>query len=444
MTNSKPYIESYYHLIYYYIEVKRVGNKVDITGNVQNKLREIIYDSYYEEITSAVGGKEYILEEIEQKDNQQKETNLIFIDDLLMQAQEELNKLICNKTILARGNIIEGFVFNGYKFTNCNFISIEFNRCSLEQFVLLNNTFTNCRFNNTKIELCFFNFNIFINTKFEGCEIKQGSFYKNIHANTVFFCNGMNDSDFHSEYFYSIEFKNCELIKVLFNSCTFAFTKINLDLIMDSTTRFNDIIEVSPSNLHLITMFFVELESCFRRCPENPDFSALNSLFDSENSILIKNEKKLKGQISQNIMQLYFSLDTLAYNNNCRDLFGKYYYLAKKRELKNCKFSLKKIIMLLNYLTIGFGEKPFRTFLISSLGVLFFAIAYMINGLNITGMDNTKFGTYLHFSIVTFTTVGYGNITPIGPSIVLSSLEMIFGVIMIALFTGTILRKMTR
>jgi len=51
----------------------------------------------------------------------------------------------------------------------------------------------------------------------------------------------------------------------------------------------------------------------------------------------------------------------------------------------------------------------------------------------------------IHFSIVTFCTVGYGNLVPHGMvSMFVANLEIIAGVIMVAIWTSTLVRKMTR
>ena len=50
----------------------------------------------------------------------------------------------------------------------------------------------------------------------------------------------------------------------------------------------------------------------------------------------------------------------------------------------------------------------------------------------------------LYFSLVTFTTVGYGDIIPVGTSIILSSIEMILGVTLVGIWTATLARKITR
>lgn len=50
----------------------------------------------------------------------------------------------------------------------------------------------------------------------------------------------------------------------------------------------------------------------------------------------------------------------------------------------------------------------------------------------------------LYFSTVTFTTVGYGDITPVNISIFLSGVEMFLGLTMMGIWTATLARKITR
>lgn len=54
------------------------------------------------------------------------------------------------------------------------------------------------------------------------------------------------------------------------------------------------------------------------------------------------------------------------------------------------------------------------------------------------------FGKCLHFSIVTFSTVGYGNIVPSGISYIISAIQILIGVLFVALFTSIMLKKILR
>lgn len=129
----------------------------------------------------------------------------------------------------------------------------------------------------------------------------------------------------------------------------------------------------------------------------------------------------------------------------------------------------QKILDFIVKNSIGYGEKPKRA-MITFVSLLFtFAFIFMFLGdLGIKSIDNeTKqeliniinydisfneklfsvnaikdFGNCLYFSIVTFTTVGYGDITPTtGVDKIISGLEMFFGVTFVGAWTATLLRK---
>ena len=139
--------------------------------------------------------------------------------------------------------------------------------------------------------------------------------------------------------------------------------------------------------------------------------------------------------------------------NRLIDNSDEYYYRSKVMENKYLTGNKK----MKSY---RYGERPTYALITSIEIVLVFAIIYMITGLNMGGyvIDYTmmlEFGIAmpnlipdfmksLYFSIVTFTTVGYGDITPVGMSVFLSGLEMLLGVTMVGVWTATLARKITR
>jgi hypothetical protein len=58
----------------------------------------------------------------------------------------------------------------------------------------------------------------------------------------------------------------------------------------------------------------------------------------------------------------------------------------------------------------GYGERPARVFLISIATILFFAGCYCFLP-NAAARTHNDFGTALYYSMVTFTTLGYGDIS---------------------------------
>ena len=138
---------------------------------------------------------------------------------------------------------------------------------------------------------------------------------------------------------------------------------------------------------------------------------------------------------------------------------------------KKChKYILPKIMDLLSKYIVGYGEKPQNVLFFSFILISIFAYLYMIAGLRFninsdctmnyhktikygfSGILNLEFKKFMsdyfqawYFSIVTFTTVGYGDIIPINyHGKILASVEMFLGVTVIATWTSTVVRKMSR
>ncbi|MGL5328605.1 MAG: potassium channel family protein, partial [Peptostreptococcaceae bacterium] len=139
---------------------------------------------------------------------------------------------------------------------------------------------------------------------------------------------------------------------------------------------------------------------------------------------------------------------------------GEYYYIARCIEYKYLK-GINKIKSAIFWLLCGYGERPTFALITSLEVILAFAIIYMISGISVDGNMisytnvfsqgilfenlNEDFMNSLYFSIVTFTTVGYGDITPVGfVSVFLSGVEMLLGVTMVGIWTATLARKITR
>lgn len=104
----------------------------------------------------------------------------------------------------------------------------------------------------------------------------------------------------------------------------------------------------------------------------------------------------------------------------------------------------------------GYGEKPENTVMFAITLIFISAIGYAFFGINYDGqtlMLSADLGVYanlstfflsLYYSLVTFTTLGYGDVTPIGFSRALAAIEAFLGTFSIALFVVVFVRKMAR
>ena len=99
--------------------------------------------------------------------------------------------------------------------------------------------------------------------------------------------------------------------------------------------------------------------------------------------------------------------------------------------------------MLMNLLC-GYGEKPWKAVLSSTLIIVGFFIFYLFKEyIKANPPEVLRWWDYLYFSIVTFTTLGYGDIRPLAApwARMVASGEAFIGAFMIALFVWTLARK---
>ncbi|WP_448548544.1 ion channel [Thalassotalea fusca] len=126
------------------------------------------------------------------------------------------------------------------------------------------------------------------------------------------------------------------------------------------------------------------------------------------------------------------------------------------RRLQMPRLSFKRLGSKIVDLFCGYGEAPLRIVAISILLIFICATTYTFTGLNYQGdilkysSDNSFtenfsfFLSCLYYSIVTFTTLGYGDFTPVGISRAIAAIEAFTGSFTIALFVVVFVKKMTR
>lgn len=105
----------------------------------------------------------------------------------------------------------------------------------------------------------------------------------------------------------------------------------------------------------------------------------------------------------------------------------------------------------------GYGEKPLRVVsfslsIILSCTFVYFLTTSIVSSGNLIGFNSNHslitnirdFFSCLYFSVVTFTTLGYGDLTPQGIARVMAALEAFTGSFTMALFVVVFVKKMTR
>lgn len=331
------------------------------------------------------------------------------------------NKNISNKdNDKDKYKILSNIKINYDEFINCRFTRVIFRNCSFEGTI-----FHNCIFTNVIFEECkFVNENsitileqdcILKNVRFKNCNLRKSIFKRTIFDNTRFIKTNLKDSILSDTQIKSIQISDCDCRSFKIIDSNMEVFEIEDDYI----TRFDEYTFIDK---------------------------------------IIIDKKYLKSY--ENAYKAYRKISAKFENNNLLDYAGEYYYLSKKAEIKILK-GLDKIKSYMFWMLCGYGERPTYALVTSIEIVILFAIFYMFTGLKVDGNEINysmtifdgfiysqslcrDFFNSLYFSITTFTTVGYGDITPVRLSILLSGIEMFLGVTMVGLWTATLARKIIR
>jgi len=175
-------------------------------------------------------------------------------------------------------------------------------------------------------------------------------------------------------------------------------------------------------------------------------------------------EARLPSKVLEDI---YRRLKQSYQKNGVYSLAGEFYY----REMECLRKQLKRFQKLFWSIAFkrlcGYGEKPFNVIGYSFLIIIVFAVIFYYNGIifyennvsnilinhdlldffhvNFTINQSIKdFLLCLYTSVITFTTLGYGDVHPIGWSRFFASVEAGIGIFMTALFIFVFTRKMLR
>jgi uncharacterized protein YjbI with pentapeptide repeats len=145
---------------------------------------------------------------------------------------------------------------------------------------------------------------------------------------------------------------------------------------------------------------------------------------------------------------------------------GEFYYREMEMRRKGTS-KINRLWLEIYRFLAGYGEKPYLVVRNSFLVILLAAILFFfcgvarvgtelppqenpdiincsIHSLNLSIETLKDFGYCLYFSIVTFTTLGYGDIHPLGWSHIIAAAEALIGAFFMALFVLVFGRKMMR
>jgi hypothetical protein len=155
--------------------------------------------------------------------------------------------------------------------------------------------------------------------------------------------------------------------------------------------------------------------------------------------------------------EIYRDLRKATERQGLFELSGKFAHKELiMRRLQYPKYSMQRITSRFVDLLCGYGEKPLNVITFSLSFIFICSLCYFILGVqaddamtSINFSHSLKQNLYsfiscLYFSVVTFTTLGYGDITPVGLSRIVAAVEAFSGSFTLALFVVVFVKKMTR
>ena len=173
--------------------------------------------------------------------------------------------------------------------------------------------------------------------------------------------------------------------------------------------------------------------------------------------LVIEGEEKLAIEHFEQAEEVYRNLRKTCEYQGLFSLAGP--YLRKELTMRRFQcplFSSQRLFSKTVDLFCGYGEEPIRVVLFSLLLILMSSVLYYFSGLRFAGEfqvfsihatleENVIFFLEcLYYSVVTFTTLGYGDFIPIGFSRLVAAIEAFTGSFTIALFVVVFVKKMTR
>ncbi len=307
------------------------------------------------------------------------------------------------------------------------------------------NTFSNCKFNNIEFYNCVFYGNIFSKCIFRNVKFINCNFYNEKECIFILTNNTM---------LIDCEFKNCNMQKSIFENVDLHNVKFEHTNLKDAILKKIYIKDMCITDCDCRSFKVIDLE-VGKFLFEDNYLTKFDEYTFIDKIIVDKKYKQSYAAASK----VYKGIASKFEANNLLNNAGEYYYISKCMEYKSLR-GFNKVKSAIFWLLCGYGERPTFALITSLEIVMLFAIIYMITGLSVGEYIinykvilsqgilfenlNTYFMQSLYFSIVTFTTVGYGDITPIEYSILLSGIEMLLGVTMVGIWTATLARKITR
>jgi hypothetical protein len=139
------------------------------------------------------------------------------------------------------------------------------------------------------------------------------------------------------------------------------------------------------------------------------------------------------------------------------DVAGQFFYhemVCKRKQLP--MWSIERLWSKMVDAICGYGENPLRVIGVSATCIVFCALVFSVFGMMHDGQvytfaaaeglrdDLNVLGLAIYLSVITFTTVGYGDVLTLGLGKVVAMAEAVAGIFLNSMFLLTFVKKMTR
>ena len=167
-------------------------------------------------------------------------------------------------------------------------------------------------------------------------------------------------------------------------------------------------------------------------------------------------DKDEQNDLYQQAEEIYRHLRKVAELQGLFETAGRFFQkemLVRRYQLP--ELSLQRIVSKVVDLFCGYGELPSRVIMFSLSTIFVFSFVFFLVGISDGSQvlklggdpfaeDVGQFFSCVYFSVVTFTTLGYGDLSPIGVARFFAAIEAFIGSFTLALFVVVFVKKMTR
>lgn len=275
------------------------------------------------------------------------------------------------------------------------------------------------------INLCGFDFRVSVQEEDEGYH-EEMAVLSNIHLEgAILKHSNFQDGKIHDCFFENADLSHAEFKNATLNSCNFQEAEL---------------LGANLQGTKLINCSFIDASI--------KDMTTSTTILDQKTTF--GKELKSEKEGSHHFASIeYKQIKQMYKNSSLHEIADEYHYkeMVTKRKILDKKNPVRWINYIFGDLLCKYGTSFVRVLMASLLVMVICAGLYTAHdGLHFIDKPllETSFASSLYFSVVTFTTLGYGDFYPVGPMRFVAAGESFLGAALLALFTVIVARVLIR